>query len=428
MVVASVVSQLCCLLSCSDYDSELLQRPDAELEPGMQSEADAISESNELDAGATQDPDPVPVAAPLACEDGACCDTDADCAALDAPVATCGEPERCQGTRSRFVCVERRCEHIEVDDDSACDLAVAPLACEPYLPVRCNGEVEQEPPQCETRCDSDDDCTQSAHCEAGACTPDLPDGGSCSGDSQCESDHCRAGLCCKSGDCCEKPSDCPDGYASGTSCEDPQRCQGSRRVAICSDDFVCGSQQVDDDSACTRSTRASACDAFGDVYCSGGSSQAAPMCKTSCRTEADCDSDAHCSAGVCQRDRADGTSCESSVECESQYCNGGYCCSGGECCGSDEDCDSTSTCVDPGTCQGAVQERSCSAEGQCVNGARRADARACAGQVARGCGAYRDVRCPATAVAVSGSCATSCSASWECNPGYTCSDGSCVID
>jgi hypothetical protein len=76
-----------------------------------------------------------------------------------------------------------------------------------------------------------------------------------------------------------------------------------------------------------------------------------------------------------------------------------------------------------------IQLRSCNAGFQCTDGERRADASGCAGKLARSCGPYRDVYCPASAIPLARSCGTSCSAHWECNvaAGYYCDEGECVL-
>ena len=164
----------------------------------------------------------------------------------------------------------------------------------------CNGETEQSAPGCDTDCTSDFDCDATAHCDAGACFPDMPDGGVCDEHSDCQSGHCQNGYCCASGDCCLTPGDCA-AYSVPSVCDNPSVCQGHREDPTCVSN-VCGNEAVEDDEGCDGGTEASDCGYYPSVYCNGETEQSAPSCATDCMGDFDCDPDAHCDFGFCMPD------------------------------------------------------------------------------------------------------------------------------
>ena len=85
---------------------------------------------------------------------------------------------------------------------------------------------------------------------------------------------------CAGEDCCDSPSDCEDRFSQGPVCSITAACQGTRMDATCIDG-VCGSQSVDDDSACDGTVQALDCSPDDPVYCNGSVDQTAPTCPTS---------------------------------------------------------------------------------------------------------------------------------------------------
>lgn len=449
-----IAAQVLCLLACSSYDEDLLQPPAAQSESVMglageptTTQPAAADDGGQVDPGSEIDPDdPAVESSPkdngaqcgraaecasghcndgLCCDAGNCCQTADDCRHADQPAYLCLDATRCQGVHRSFECTQNRCTQRDEADDRGCDANVQADMCKLYPTISCTGKPDQSAPRCASECSGDEQCDGPAHCEKKACVLDLASGGSCTRDAECQGGHCNHGICCAHGDCCARAADCPASYGGAAHCDDATHCQGTRPTAMCVDS-ICSSSKSDDDSACSASTLARSCDTYTDVHCTGAREQQAPACQTTCNDNNDCDSNAHCTDGHCEADRGNGSACSASAQCASQYCSGGHCCNGGDCCASDADCESSSTCVDPGTCQGVTQERTCNPDSQCADGARRADPAACVGQVARSCGAYRDVRCAVVTVSVAWACGTSCTSAWECNWGYSCEDGSCV--
>ena len=197
--------------------------------------------------------------------------------------------------------------------------------------------------RCATTCapdGTDDDlfCIEGAHCDAGACVMDEPNGGMCDEDSDCVVGRCDNGFCCATGTCCSVAADC--GPAGTATCDDPARCQGRRGNITCTAEFRCMSDGVEDDSGCTTETRSRDCGLYDPVYCNGATSQPEPVCPTNCTGDSDCVDNAHCEfvgpIGYCLPDRVPGGVCS-----RPQDCQDGLFCADGVCC--------TSACV--GTCR-----------------------------------------------------------------------------
>ena len=86
---------------------------------------------------------------------------------------------------------------------------------------------------------------------------------------------------CEEGeDCCDISSNCPERFSQESICINPTACQGTRMDATCIDG-VCGSQSVDDDSACDETIQAIDCAPEEPVYCNGNIDQTAPTCPKS---------------------------------------------------------------------------------------------------------------------------------------------------
>jgi hypothetical protein len=121
------------------------------------------------------------------------------------------------------------------------------------------------------------DCDDDAVCVKKACVSqgDIENGASCSQDRECESGHCEAGVCCSTGDCCRNANDCSNKYRTAATCKTPELCQGTRVEATC-DHYQYGSEQVDDDSACSNAIVARRCPDGEVLTCAGAQMQTPP--------------------------------------------------------------------------------------------------------------------------------------------------------
>jgi hypothetical protein len=167
------------------------------------------------------------------CTGGDCCSAPSDCPMSYASAPVCDDPTRCQGSRSNATCEQNVCASAKADDDSACAGKLADT-CGAAVDSLCTAEVEQPGMRCKASCMADSDCDVSAHCEAGTCAADVPNGGACGANSACTSGHCQNGFCCENGDCCASARNCPARYQPPPVCADLQACTGYRFEATCS--------------------------------------------------------------------------------------------------------------------------------------------------------------------------------------------------
>jgi hypothetical protein len=206
------------------------------------------------------------------------CSADADCQILADAMATCDEPDACQGMKPVMHCKDGACTfRTFIDADDACTEAIERDDCGRYESIFCSGEPEQDEVACATSCSDDDDCDEGAICADGDCiaTESLRDGESCSDDDECKGGHCQNGYCCEHGDCCRTARQCPIEYRSEPQCSNPASCQGQRREPTCQRN-TCGSEKVDDDSACTNVQVARRCPETENVVCTGDAEQPPP--------------------------------------------------------------------------------------------------------------------------------------------------------
>ncbi|NOY91509.1 MAG: hypothetical protein GXP55_09935 [Deltaproteobacteria bacterium] len=142
------------------------------------------------------------------CDGGYCCDSGSCCidnTTCGGNTRTCDDATTCQGTRGDATCVSNSCTVTTgIADDRACSLEILALDCGLYLPVMCDGTMDQTPPTCPTSCTLDTQCLEAAHCDLGSCVPDRPAGGTCG-----RTEDCQAGLSCVDGVCCT--SECTGG-------------------------------------------------------------------------------------------------------------------------------------------------------------------------------------------------------------------------
>lgn len=208
----------------------------------------------------------------------------------------------------------------------------------------CDGRIDNG---CPGTCVVDTDCPVSAYCgPSGTCEADRADGAVCDRSAECAGDHCQNGYCCGSGDCCASVAQCA-AYNQPPACDSPATCQGTRSQAVCVSS-MCGSQKVDDDSACGGLV-SNDCGPFPAVACTSAVSQPsdqAARCATSCADDGGCDASSHCDAGQCLYDLAAGGTCDEPSDCAGGVCVDGVCCAS-ICDGSCERCDVTGSV---GTC------------------------------------------------------------------------------
>jgi hypothetical protein len=268
----------------------------------------------------------------ICCRSGDCCRGAVDCPSSYSSAPLCETPTACQGDRNAATCTDFVCGTItNVPDDSACTAAILADECGPYPSLRCNGEADQPVPSCATGCTADAECDAAAHCDGGACVPDLPDGRMCDEPSDCVGNHCQNGFCCISGDCCSAGTDCSVAtYGEPSGCTDAATCQGRRRDPVCTATKQCSiGPYLDDDSGCAGSL-ANSCGNYPSVICTSAMMQPTDqmaLCSMSCMMDGNCDPGAHCSGGACVTDGDAGDPCTMSRECRSGLsCVDDVCC------------------------------------------------------------------------------------------------------
>jgi hypothetical protein len=303
---------------------------------------------------------------------------------------------------------------------------------------------------CRTSCTGQEDfsCITPAYCNGSICTPRLPDGSSCNRDRVCTSNHCQNGHCCSGGDCCSIPADCPNSpsYIEAPVCEadaDPlnPQCQGHRRDATCISS-ICGTAQVDDDSAC-KANITKDCSAFGmgPVACNGGSVQSPLACPKTCANDGQCVAGNWCQGaptGNCVSKLPDGSQCGGDNQClTGHHCLNNHCCnaSSGACCGVASDCPDNSALQNPVCDSGSSQPPTC--QGHHYNKACNTyvcgwtfinDDTACGSGISRTCGYYKDAHCNGALNQSNPlACPSSCTSDNDCiTPANHCYNGQCV--
>tara|TARA_R110002096_G_scaffold143328_4_gene299239 strand:+ start:3791 stop:6874 length:3084 start_codon:yes stop_codon:yes gene_type:complete len=421
-----------CATSCDGEDDQKCSDPahcDASLCEADYDDGIACDETSDCGGGHCQNN--------FCCEFGDCCQVASDCPSFGSFDPVCENPQTCQGSVGAAVCTAgNTCATTGTEqNDSACGAATVANECGFFLPVFCNGAIEQGTPACATTCTSDAQCDANAFCDdTNTCVEDLGNGQSCDSDSECQRGHCQNGFCCDSGDCCETAGDCPADYSTDPACTIASACQGQRDVAICTDS-ECGTiSNSPDDSACTVATEADACGPYRSIVCSGGVNQDEPLCPTSCASNADCDANAYCNAqNQCEFDEVDGSACTGDSQCIGDHCENGFCCASGDCCADSTDCGhlaSAAVCDEQTSCQGTRVDGVCGATFQC-SATQVDDDSACAGLPSDDCGPFQGVSCNTNANQSSnqaGLCETFCSGDGDCDASAHCEAGSCVPD
>ena len=297
------------------------------------------------------------------CGAGTCCATESDCPGSFSSDPVCTLPGVCQGEADVAQCLSYQCAtSFGVGDDSACNSMSPANNCGPYLPVYCDGNSVQNPPECATSCTNDLDCDANAYCNtSGVCVLDEPNGDSCNDNAECQSAHCQNGYCCATGDCCGGDVNC-NGYDIAPDCDNTTTCQGTRTDGVCNASSQCAAQSVNDDSAC-NGQESSACGPYPSTFCSASQNQTPPVCTSMCMVDTDCDPSAHCDNGVCVPDEGPGgfcdepSDCTASLTCVDSVCCNSSCNLGCEACdlvGSEGTCTRIPNGQDPDSECGAV--------------------------------------------------------------------------
>jgi hypothetical protein len=410
------------------------------------------------------------------CSGGTCCATVDDCPPSTVPI--CNTPDTCQGARGDASCDSFRCNVASgIPDDRGCTSTTMARECGDYDPVFCNGGMDQSAPVCPTSCTSDTDCIDSAHCNAGRCSPDRPPGDGCSRDGQCSDT-----LSCVSGVCCESPT-CDDGNActadacGGGTCSNAVVCAGTTASCGCTSCTNCATQDawvnIGAAYACCNGGDACTCQdqEFHAFTCSGTScvftitqSRVLRSGCTTCNDSNTCTADS-CVAGACRfaascAGTATSCGCTSCTDCSMQ--NGWYdvgatyaCCSGNDRCTCQNQEFRTFSCAGT-TCMASITSTqvvrtgcaTCNDGNMCTtdscSGGTCGAASICAGTTAS-CGCTSCVSCTGGMTCQSGSCAcpsgqNNCSGTCRdlqtdelscgtcgrvCPPGSTCNGGSC---
>ena len=364
------------------------------------------------------------------------CDGVADNAVSDCPVAGCAFDGFNYLASPGAACVNGSCEDVT---STSCGLNSCSMGGE-------SGDV------CSGACtnaglERDEYCIPTAHCELAGCTVDVPNGGTCDEDSDCESGYCtpsaepgRPGRCCDSGNCCAEDVDCPGrGTDAGLVCDDPTQCEGTLGITQCTSTFQCETiSGQPNDGACTTSIEANDCGPYPSVFCNGDAAQTAPSCPTTCGTDSDCDPDAHCDEGRCEYDLPNGQACDEGSDCISAHCQNLFCCAEGDCCVAPTDCPGTYSsapvCNDDFNCQGTRSDATC-VDNECGTTAGVGDDSACDSAVeSSDCANFPSVFCDGTADQSRPTCDTDCTVDTECDDGAHCeiplgmTVGTCVID
>ncbi|MCA9575975.1 MAG: hypothetical protein R3B40_26260 [Polyangiales bacterium] len=336
-------------------------------------------------------------------------------------------------------CVQQGCRFNGTRYESSPGAACSNGTCEQVTVTSCgrytciggmeNGDV------CAGSCEvngveNDDLCIESAHCDAGVCVDDLPDGSACTVDSDCRTNHCENGFCCSGGTCCAQDSNCPGYPGVGVICSDRPMCQGTIGSVSCGADFQCVALNgAPNDSGCTSSIEASNCGPYPSVFCAGTTDQTAPSCATSCNVDADCDANAHCDNNLCLLDLPDGNACDENSDCTSSHCQNNFCCSGGDCCAMASQCpasySSASVCTDAATCQGTRSDATCVAN-VCGTMAGIQDDTGCGTMtVADTCASFPSVFCNGMPTQTRPPCGSTCTLDSQCDMGSHC-DSVCI--
>jgi hypothetical protein len=352
----------------------------------------------------------------------------------------CDGQGQCAKYASGTVCGDATCSGNAAVPAATCDgkgtcVPGAAVACAPFA---CAGGA------CRTTCAGPQDCLAPNVCAAGSCGK-RGLGQNCSGDGECESNHCADGVCCMTacagackscnlaqtkGTCTNVTAGAADPHgvckdAGATSCGQNGACNGSGGCQLYPANTKCGVESCSSDSYRAAPT----CDGSGT--CRQAAAQpCAPnrcngtKCGVTCNDDGDCVPPNTCSAsGSCGK-KPNGAVCSTDAQCESGACSQGYCCNV-KCSDSCKSCglpNSRGTCInvpaggaDPAGVCVRDAENTCGNDGTCDG-----DGRCRKGMRSQTCGSPR---CSGNSYTAVGHC--SGSGSCELPPAVACNDYAC---
>jgi hypothetical protein len=313
-----------------------------------------------------------------------------------------------------------------------------------------------------------------AHADTGVDTGPTksPIGNHCSVDTDCDSNHCAQGVCCKTA-CTDSCSACTSALTGSTAdgtcafvssgLADPANaCPAAAMPSSCGNTGHCdgkgacekyGSNTICQPASCGTAgfTSASTCNGMGGCTagtttgCKGFSCSTTSGCATSCSVDTDCPG-GYCTSGkTCAATMPDGSGCTANDQCTHANCVSGVCCgtacggtcmtcatgvckpvvaggsSNSACTKSSATCGLDGTCDGNGGCRNAVSTTSCrtaACSGGTETFAATCDgAGSCPPAVTQGCGQYA---CNTSA------CFTSCTSKSQCVAAATCVSSACV--
>jgi hypothetical protein len=211
--------------------------------------------------------------------------------------------------------------------------------CSPYL---CAGT------SCRVSCRDASDCAPGKLCLDGSCGL-RPLGNACTGNEQCDSNHCVEGVCCDVGECAGPCRSCAVAGGTAGTCK-PLRIGDVPRAPGCpaAPAQSCGNTgQCDGAGACQLYGMDTVC---GVRTCSAGSERAVPVCSgqgtcptgtpracapygcqgdgcgTSCTIDGDCATGNYCVGQQCLPRKIVGSDCAANRDCDSNICADGICC------------------------------------------------------------------------------------------------------
>lgn len=165
---------------------------------------------------------------------------------------------------------------------------------------------------------------------------------------------------------CKSDMDCvPMKVDAQWTCDEPEKCRGSRPQFMCMEKRCTLAGRTRDDRACTEETEADDCGPYPSALCNGEAMQSAPKCGQSCASADDCDPEMLCLAGKCSGAGTlkEGDACKEDRACSGGRCLQGACCDRGDCCDVASDCPAKyrrpAQCTQPMTCQGTRGDAAC---------------------------------------------------------------------
>jgi len=252
-----------------------------------------------------------------------------------APV--CDSQSTCQGHRQDATCINGYCGFILVDDDSACGPSVLANDCGPSPDLFCNGNLNQEAPQCEFLCVSNEDCDDGLYCNG--------------------EEICGAGNICQGG----TPPVGTDGFACTLDVcdEDLDAFVFTPNDELCNDGYFCTGNETCNPGNPLR-------DLFG---CVAGTP---PCAENVGDNDSDCSESCDETNDTCTANDPAGSFCNDGLYCNgTETCSAGVCAnsSGDPCPGPDGDGDCSESCNETNDDCSSIDPDGCLCPGGlCISG------------------------------------------------------------